>query len=63
MSFSAHDMDPLDRVKADAEKVITKTGDSHVRLIDDARPGLEDIVAGRTQDADQALAALQKRRG
>lgn len=48
---------------SDAEKVITKTGDSHVRLIDDARPGLEDIVAGRTQDADQALAALQKRRG
>lgn len=34
----------------------------HLLLIDDARRGLEDIVAGRTQDADQALATLQKRR-
>lgn len=35
----------------------------HLLLIDDARKGLDDIVAGRTQDADQALAAIQKRRG
>ena len=31
----------------------------HLLLIDDARRGLEDIVAGRTQDADSAIAKLQ----
>ena len=34
----------------------------HLLLIDDARRGLEDIVAGRTQDADAAIAQIQKRR-
>ena len=34
----------------------------HLLLIDDARRGLEDIVAGRVQDADAAIAKLQKRR-
>ena len=34
----------------------------HLLLIEDARRGLEDVVAGRTQDADTAIAALQKRR-
>ena len=31
----------------------------HLLLIDDARRGIEDIVAGRTQDADAAIAKLQ----
>ena len=34
----------------------------HLLLIDDARRGLADIAAGRTQDADTALSALQARR-
>lgn len=34
----------------------------HLLLIDDARRGLEDIRAGRTQDADAALAARQNKR-
>lgn len=72
-----------DQVKAGAEKIITKNGESyvalvdaerldyyhslereriHLLLIDDARRGLEDIAAGRTQEADAALAALQQRR-
>lgn len=34
----------------------------HLLLLDDARRGLEDVVAGRTQEADAAIAALQKRR-
>ena len=72
-----------EQVKAGAEKIITKNGESyvalidaarldyyhrlereriHLLLIDDARRGLEDIVAGRTQDADAAIAQLQKRR-
>lgn len=35
----------------------------HLLLIDDARRGLEDVIAGCTREADQALAALQGRRG
>ena len=34
----------------------------HLLLIDDARRGLEDIAAGRTQDADAAIARLQQGR-
>jgi prevent-host-death family protein len=72
-----------DQVKAGAEKIITKNGESfvalidaerldyyhrlereriHLLLIDDARRGLEDIAAGRTQEADAAIATLQQRR-
>ncbi len=35
----------------------------HLLLIDDARHGLEDVLAGRTREADQALADRQKRLG
>jgi antitoxin (DNA-binding transcriptional repressor) of toxin-antitoxin stability system len=35
----------------------------HLLLLDDARRGLADIAAGRTQPADDALAELQRRRG
>ena len=94
MSISASDVVPFtqaranlselaDQVKAGAEKIITKNGESyvalidadrldyyhrlereriHLLLIDDARRGLEDIAAGRTHDADPAIAQLQKRR-
>ncbi len=34
----------------------------HLLLIDDARRGLEDIAAGRTHEADAAIAALQQHR-
>ncbi len=34
----------------------------HLLLIDDARRGLADLAAGRTQEADAAIAAVQKRR-
>ena len=94
MSISASDVVPLtqaranlselaDQVKAGAEKIITKNGESyvalidadrldyyhrlereriHLLLIDDARRGLEDIAAGRTQDAEAAIVQVQKRR-
>ena len=94
MSISASDVVPFtqaratlselaDQVKAGAEKIITKNGESyvalidadrldyyhrlereriHLLLIDDARRGLADIAAGRTQDADAAIARLQARR-
>ena len=72
-----------EQVKAGAEKIITKNGESyvalidskrldyyhrlereriHLLLIDDARRGLADVAAGRTQEADAAIAGLQKRR-
>lgn len=94
MGFNASDVVPFtqaranlselaEQVKAGAEKIITKNGESYVALIDsdrldyyhrlererihlllieDARRSLEDVVAGRTQEADAAIAALQKRR-
>lgn len=94
MTLSARDVIPLsqaranlselaEQVKAGAEKIVTKNGESYVALIDaarldyyhqlererihlllldDARRGLEDIAAGRTEDADTALARLQKAR-
>ncbi len=75
--------DLAEQVKAGAEKIITKNGESyvaiidaerldyyhrlereriHLLLIDDARKGLADIAAGRTLDADAAIAGLQERR-
>lgn len=94
MGFTASDVVPFtqaratlselaEQVKAGAEKIITKNGESyvalidsdrldyyhrlereriHLLLIDDARRGLADVVAGRTQEADASIAALQKRR-
>lgn len=94
MGISASDVVPFtlaratlselaDEVKAGAEKVITKNGESyvalidadrldyyhrlereriHLLLIDDARRGLQDIAAGRTHEADAAIAQLQQRR-
>jgi prevent-host-death family protein len=94
MGFNASDVVPFtqaranlselaEQVKAGAEKIITKNGESyvalidsdrldyyhrlereriHLLLIDDARRGLADIAAGRTQEADAAIATLQKRR-
>ncbi len=34
----------------------------HLLLLEDARRGLADVAAGRTGDADSALAAVQSRR-
>lgn len=34
----------------------------HLLLLDDAKRGLADITAGRTHEADAAIAQLQKRR-
>lgn len=93
MAFSARDVVPLsqaratlselaDQVKAGAEKLITKNGESYVALIDadrldhyhrlererihlllieDARNGLEDVAAGRTVDAREAIESIRRR--
>jgi prevent-host-death family protein len=92
MTIAAADVIPLtqaranlselaDEVKAGAEKIITKNGESYVALIDsdrldyyhrlererihlllleDVERGLEDVVAGRTRDARDALAARRR---
>lgn len=94
MAFSTQDVVPLsqaranlselaDQVKAGAEKIVTKNGESYVALIDaarldyyhqlererihllildDARRGLDDIAAGRVENADAALTRLQNAR-
>ena len=94
MAISASDVIPLSHaranfselaedVRAGAEKIITKNGESYVALIDaerldyyhqlererihllvaeDAARGLADIAAGRTHEADAAIAQLQQRR-
>jgi prevent-host-death family protein len=92
MTIAAADVIPLtqaranlselaDEVKAGAEKIITKNGESYVALIDSDRldyyhrlererihlllleeveKGLADVVAGRTRDAREALAARRR---
>ena len=94
MGISTNDVVPLsqaranfselaEEVKAGAEKIITKNGESYVALIDadrldyyhllererihlllieDARRGFDDIAAGRVQNADAAVAGIQRRR-
>lgn len=73
-----------EEVKAGAEKVITRNGESYVALIDaarldyyhqleeermtlllleDARRSFEDIAAGRTRPADEALKDIRQRLG
>ncbi|HEX5391659.1 MAG TPA: type II toxin-antitoxin system Phd/YefM family antitoxin [Rhodocyclaceae bacterium] len=75
--------DLADQVKAGAEKIITKNGESYVALIDsdrldyyhqlererihlllikEANTGLDDVMAGRTSDAHNALKAIKQRR-
>jgi hypothetical protein len=39
-----------------------KPGSTFLLLIEDARRGFEDIDAGRVQDADTAVARIQRRR-
>ena len=94
MGISTNDVIPLsqaranfselaEEVKAGAEKIITKNGESYVALIDsdrldyyhrlererihlllleDVKRGLADIAAGRTEEADAAIARLQQQR-
>ena len=94
MAFSASDVIPLslaratfselaDQVKAGAEKIVTKNGESyvaiidaqrldyyhqlerehiHLRLIEDASLGLQDVAAGRVSDARTGLGQLKRSR-
>jgi len=95
MGISSHDVIPFsqaratlselaEQVKAGAEKIITKNGESyvaiidaqrldyyhqlereriHLLLIDEARKGLDDVIAGRVSDARTVIQSLKQRRG
>jgi prevent-host-death family protein len=94
MGISASDVVPFsqaranlselaEQVKAGAEKIITKNGESyialidakrldyyhqlereriHLLLIDEASKGIDDISAGRVQDAREVIQRLKTRR-
>lgn len=94
MGISASDVVPFsqaranlselaEQVKAGAEKIITKNGESyvalidasrldyyhqlereriHLLLIDEAAKGLDDVAAGRVQDAREVIQRLRTRR-
>ena len=94
MGISASDVVPFsqaranlselaEQVKAGAEKIITKNGESyialidakrldyyhqlereriHLLLIDEAGKGIDDISAGRVQDARETIQRLKNRR-
>jgi prevent-host-death family protein len=75
--------DLAEQVKAGAEKIITKNGESyvalidsdrldyyhrlereriHLLLIDEASIGLDDVAAGRVEDARQTIQRLKRKR-
>ena len=94
MGISASDVVPLsharanfselaEQVKAGAEKIVTKNGESFIALIDSDRldyyhqlererihlllinevsTGLDDVAAGRVEDADSAIRSIKRRR-
>lgn len=73
MGISAGDLIPLsqaranfselaEEVKAGAEKIVTKNGESFIALIDEAAKGLEDVAAGRVKDARRVIRSIQRRR-
>ncbi len=49
-------------VKAGAEKVVTKTGENFIALIDEVSKGLDDVAAGRVENARNALQRIRDRR-
>jgi hypothetical protein len=59
MSLGAKDVVPLPQGRAER---LGLTAEAHHLLLDDVTRGLADITAGRTEDADSALARLQQRR-
>ena len=58
MSIAAKDVVPLTQSAAERCGL---TDAAHRLLLDDVMRGLADIAAGRTEDADTAIARLQQR--
>ena len=57
MSIHARDVVPFTQGRAELSGL---TDEAHRLLLDDAMRSLADIAAGRTEDADAALARLQQ---
>lgn len=58
MSIGAKDVVPFPQGRAERFEL---SNEAHCLLLDDVRRGLADIAAGRTEDADTAIARLQQR--
>jgi hypothetical protein len=58
MWIDAKDVVPFTQGRAE---LFGLTDEAHRLLLDDAMRGLADIAAGRTEDADTAIARLQQR--
>ncbi|MDP1690520.1 MAG: hypothetical protein Q8L49_00895 [Burkholderiaceae bacterium] len=58
MPIDAKDVVPLTQ---DCAERFGLTDEAHRLLLDDVMRGLADIAAGRTEDADAAIARLQQR--
>jgi hypothetical protein len=56
MSIGAKDVVPFLQGRAERFEL---SNEAHCLLLDDVRRGLADIAAGRTEDADTAIARLQ----
>jgi hypothetical protein len=47
-----------EKAKAGAEKVVTKSGENFIALINEASKGLDDVAAGRVKDARRAIQSI-----
>ncbi len=70
MAISASEVIPLSQARANfselaedvrgrAKKIIIKNGEAVIALIDEASKGLDDVAAGRVQDARNALQTIK----
>lgn len=59
---STHCSELAEKVKAGAEKVVTKNGEGFIALIDEASKGLDDVAAGRVKAARSAIQSIKQRR-
>lgn len=64
MAIPASDVIPMSCPRANVSDSYPKLGREriHQLLIDEASKGLDDVAAGRTQDARAALTAIKNRR-
>lgn len=61
MGLSVNDVVPFTQARANLSQLAERER-IHLLLIEDAKRGLEDIAAGRTEDAVSAIARLQQGR-
>lgn len=62
MHTRTHCFKLAEKVKAGAETISTKNGESFIALIDEASKGLDDVAAGRVKEARRAIQSIKRRR-